>query len=223
MDLMRAIKAPFGGEGWVRKFFYVLVSCLFMPLACGYMMEYARRVARGQESELPSFEGNCMAFIVDGLRSIVTTLVYCLPGVACMVFAAISIFCGGVFGSSGNDGGVVAAGFGGVGVIAGIAGLILMLLCSLLAAPAMALLLTEEGFGAGLQFGRVLAILRANIKEVLLLVVFSWIISTVLNFVGQAVFIGWIFTVPYTVFLYGHLYGQFLQSIKVAEDVVDFA
>lgn len=214
MNLTRAFSFVFDDPDWWQLVLVVgllqLVPIIGQIAALGCILYTARAVASGSDRPLPRLS-QFGAVFSEGLYGAFIYIVYYLPMllIACVFFclaAAVTI-------ASGNSEPPI-------GILIG-----LMLCLSLLFAPltliTQPLLIVGSGryvqtgsAGAALQLGEVLALLRRNPAEWLVL----WLLSILCNIVaglGAIVFVfGALFTTAYAALVFGHLLGQTVRYVS---------
>lgn len=214
MDLAVALKYPFADKNWIVKSLILLACCItvvLLPAVLGYQMAAARRGAADPEASLPEWN-DFGTLYMDGLRLLVVQFLYMLPGLLCAGggFLALALFCG-------DD---RAAGVGlvlcilgcGVGFILTIAGAFLALVAYL------CLMATPGSIAGGLDLPKVFGLLAGNIKDVLVFVVYGFIVGLIGSAInGITVGFGSIVVTPLTTLICACLYGQLYRLVMARQ------
>jgi len=185
-------------------FAWVLLVPLFAAVAllCGYSLEITRRVIHGEAQLLPEWK-EWRAFLADGLKVMVITLVYALPMIAVALLLGIP---GGILQDS--DSGVALAVGEFLSIISTLVSIAWGIILSFLLPAAIGLLADRGNLAAAFRFGDVLGLVRRNLSTYLVTALMSWVASLVGGLGKLACGVGWLATIPYSVMVTGHLYGQ---------------
>jgi hypothetical protein len=213
MDLGKAFSFVFEDPNWVGKIviggILAIIPIIGWILVIGYMIAVARNVIRGDEHPLPEWS-DFGRIIVDGAYGIVISLVYVLPIiiVACIFYApAIALFSGDN-GDLGAIGTLFTCCFTTFAVIYGfVAGWFFI-------PAALGRYADTDDLMAGLRFGEVLAISRANPMVFLMALLVSWVASFLAGFGVILCCVGVLFTSFYAQCVTGHIYGQAYREAK---------
>lgn len=211
MDIGKAFSFPFDDEEWVTSILIaglvMLIPLVGQILLIGYLFETARNVAMGSPRPLPKWS-NFGEKLSTGFYGFVISLVYAIP----MIVLGVLFSCVAVALSA--AGGEEAAAIVAVGSFACLLPLIFLL--ALLTAPlvlaAWARYLQTGSLGAALDVAGVIGMVRQDMAGWLVL----WLLSILCGLVGglgTIIFIGVIFTYPYSQAVFGHLLGQKLQTM----------
>ncbi|HWW61746.1 MAG TPA: DUF4013 domain-containing protein, partial [Thermoanaerobaculia bacterium] len=180
-----------------------------IPIILGYYARTTRNILAGQQLPLPEWD-DIGGFFSEGLRLFGVALVWALPVIALWIFSAISA---GMMSLVDSDAARTAGGaaFGLVYCIQIPLGLVLRFVVPV----AMLRSIAEDSFSAGLQFGRVFAMIKANFVNFLLAFLIAFIAS-IAGAVGLlACFIGIIFTAFWSSLVTAHGYAQAYQLSPV--------
>jgi hypothetical protein len=216
MDVGKSFTFVFEDQEWIVKILIaaaiVLVGILFswllliplilaLALLGGYGVEIMRRVIHGQAG-LPEWE-NWGELIADGLKVIVIGIVYALPFIIISACLGIPI---GILGDSGANGvralsSLLSTGLGCLDFVWGI-------ILSIVLPAAIAFWVVDDDLGSAFQFGKVFAFVRDHFTTYLVTFLMSWVASIIGHLGVIACGIGWFATMPYSLFVTAHLYGQ---------------
>ncbi len=211
------------GIGALVSFLSFLIVPIF--LLPGYMVQIMRNVRDGVEPALPEWD-DWGTLLADGFNIWVVQMVYTIPF---WLLICIAMFAtGGVtalFGdATGGTGDAAALGLLSVWGIVGCLG-ILFLVALIFLAPAITIQYVREGsLAACFRFGDVIAIIRDNMSDIVMItiafVAASFAISLVVGIVGLIPCLGQIIVFvaiyalsPYLTMVAGHLYGQLLVKM----------
>jgi hypothetical protein len=212
MDLGKAFAFPFDDEQWVSSILIcgllLLVPLLGAILLIGYMLETARNVAMGSPRPLPKWN-NFGEKLSLGFAGFVISLVYALPvAILGTLFACIAAGLGGV---AGEDGAAAAVG----GVFLCLVPLIflLALIIQPLILAALARYLQTGSLGSAFQVGEVIGMVRSDLSGWLVLFLL-YLLCGVVGSLGSIIIIGFLFTLPYSQAVFGHLLGQKMLQLR---------
>ena len=228
MDITKAFTYIFDDKEWMMKLFIgallSLASIFIIPgfIIAGYSIRILRNVRKGVEEPLPEWD-EWGDLLKDGFMVALAQFVYTLPLiiVMCIAFGAA----GGLASFDNLDDDAMAAAiistFGVVFCIMIIFGIAMVFI-----SPALRIQYVKHGdFASMFRFSEIIAIVRDNISDILLIVgvligtgfAFS-IVSTVLNVVpclGAIVSILLSFAfAPFMSMVSGHLMGQLAHKIE---------
>lgn len=178
---------------------FIVGPILVGMLLYGYMVELVRNVRDGHEHPLPEWDrwGDKFA---DGFKLTIALFVWALP---VLVLSLPSSVAGAV---AGDDAG------GAVGLLIGCLSCLIFLysIFLALATPAIVVSFAEKGtFGSALDFDRVTSIMKSHPAEIVIVVIVLAIAGLLAGIVGLLLcIVGLFFTVAWTWFVQGHLYGQ---------------
>ena len=207
MDFGRAFTFVSEDKDWIIKIVIgavlPFVPFLILPVL-GYQVAIVRNVIHDEEYPLPAWE-NFGKLFLDGLKLAVGIAVYALPIILLVICASVAI---AVAASSGDEfaGGIVAA------TVAFSCFVIIWSLVITFLVPAMTIRFAETGeLGAILQVGRIFAITREHLVDVILVALMVYVARFVLIIVSMIPCIGFIILIAGNTWLMystGHLYGQ---------------
>lgn len=217
MDVGKSFTFVFEDKEWVAKlgiaalillvgilFFWVLLIPLIAAIALllGYGVEITRRVIRGEPVTLPAWD-NWGALAADGLRFIVVGVVYALP------IIVVSACLGAITAPLSNSGSTGLAALGALfSALLGLVDFVWGIAISILLPAAVALWVDTGDFAAAFRFSEVWNLVRNNLGTYLITWLMTWV-AQVIGHLGAIVCgIGWFVTVPYSMMVTGHLYGQ---------------
>jgi hypothetical protein len=187
----------------------VLIGLIPLIMLLGYTLDVLRNVMDGKQYPLPEWE-DWGGFLLRGLRIIAAYIVWLLP----LIVVAIPFGIGAAL--SDNQGGGAEA----IGAIFMACGGCLALLWGLLVAlvsPAIYIRIARtERFGAAFEFGKIWALTRDNIANViiaLILLIVAGIIAAIIGMLGiLAIGIGLLISIPFAnlwqYLVQAHLFGQ---------------
>lgn len=213
MDIGKAFSFVFDDEQWVSSILIcgllILVPILGALLLVGYMLETARNVMMGSPRPLPKWS-NFGEKLSMGFAGLVISLVYALPLVIIAVlFACVAAGLGGAAGSEDAAGAVVGS--------LALCLVPLMMLLGLLIQPlilaAFARYLQTSSLSSAFQFGEVIGMVRADLSGWVVLFLL-YLLCSIVGSLGSIVIIGFIFTLPYSQAVFGHLLGQKLIQLR---------
>lgn len=234
MDIGKSFTFVFEDEQWIVKiligaailllgvlFSWLLLIPLILAWALlgGYAVEIVRRVLRGELDSLPEWD-NWGVLLVDGLKVVVIGIIYALPLIILSLCLGVPI---GAF--SENAPGASSW----LSACLSCVALLYAIAISLVYPAAVAFYAAEGDMAAAFRFGDVFGFVRDNIATYLVTFLMSWVASLIGNLGSLVCGIGWLVTMPYSVMVIGHLYGQAYVEAKgqpaalvVEEEVVVF-
>lgn len=196
MNVERAFRFVFDDPRWLSKVLIggvlLIVPIIGQLIVMGYSLRLLKHVTEGYDTPLPEWEDFGGLFML-GLKSFIATFVWALPVLGIVVIGAL------LSGASNSDGVMVLA------VMAAIAYALLLVLVGPAIQARVALTDSAE---AGLDYRQILGVVRANPADYLLLVALG-IVTGLIGSAGAIVFgIGWLLTMPYSMLVIAHLWGQ---------------
>lgn len=214
LNVSRAFTFGFEDEQWIVKllvgallllvslvFSIVLVGILPALVLSGYSVAIARNVGRGEELPLPQWEA-LTGMLADGFRLAVAYFVWGLP---ILVLLLPGLLLSAAAGDNNALATVAALVLAVCGCLAFIYGIFLALLSPII----MWQIADEERLGAAFDFSRILSILRANLGQVIILVVVLLAAQLVAALVGLLLCgVGVLVTSIWGLWVEGHLVGQ---------------
>ncbi len=234
MDFEKAFTYIKDDERWMTKLgigaALQFLSFLIFPLFLfpGYMVQIMRNVRDGIEKPLPEWD-DWGTLLMDGFSIFAAQLIYTLPFWLLMCLAGIATMGAGATGSEDIFAAVGAASFLGIGCLT-----TLFVVAWIFLAPAIAVqYVREETFASCFHFGEVIAIIRDNISDIVMITVAFIAVQFVVVFIsgllGIIPCIGWIASIlisitvfPYMTMARGHLYGQLLVKMDGGKKDVMF-
>lgn len=212
MDIGKAFSFPFDDDQWVSSILLcgvlLLIPIVGQILLIGYMLETARNVAMGSPRPLPKWN-NFGEKLSLGFGGFVISLGYVLPIIIVgMLFGCLA----GGLGSTSNGEDAAAAMAGGLFLCLFPLLFLLGVLVSPLILAAEARYLQTGSLGEAFNIGAVIATVRQDLGGWFVLVLLS-ILCSFVGSIGSMVVIGFIFTLPYSQAVFGHLLGQKMLTL----------
>ena len=222
MDFGKAFTFMFADPNWLRKLgigtlvgllgivlMPILIGVIPLIMVMGYTLDALRNVAEGKEFPMPEWNewGN---FLIRGLKLIVAFFVWSLP----LLLVGIPLGLGAAFAGNQSDAGPA---IGALLMVCASCLTFLWGLFLLLISPAIYIRLAVTGrLGAAFEIGKLGALTRDNLGNVilaLLLVFVAGLIAAVVGSLGMLLLcVGFLVTVPLaTLWQYlvqAHLFGQ---------------
>ena len=232
MDFEKAFTYIKDDERWMTKlgigaavqFLIFLIFPIF--LLPGYMLQIMRNVRDGVEPSLPEW-ADWGTLLMDGFTIIGAQLVYTLP--FWLLTCLAMILTGGAGALADGVGGSGASDAAAIGILSvwGIVGClsILLVVVWIFLAPAIAIqYVREETFASCFRFGEVIAIMRDNLSDILMItlafIAAQFVITFVVGLLNVIPCIGTIIGIAISIALYpylmmarGHLYGQLMVKM----------
>ncbi|NLE75673.1 MAG: DUF4013 domain-containing protein [Chloroflexi bacterium] len=213
MDVAKSFTYMFEDEEWPRK---ILVGALFMllamvvigaPFVYGYALEVVRRVARGEARPLPEWDNLGQKFS-DGLVAWVIFLIWSLPAAVVLGFLMVAGVAPYFFIASEET----ALLFGCVSMLIWTVAMALLLVWGLLLAAASPAIITRYAltgrFSAAFELREIWQFTRANVGNVLVVLLVIWAASTLAGLGIWFCFVGYFFTTIWYYLACAHLLGQ---------------
>ncbi len=214
MDFGKAFSFVFEDDGWISKLviggLLLLIPIVGALVVLGWALEIGRRVASGQESDILPDWSDFGTYLVRGLKAFVVMFVYALPVIileSCPVALAAL--------ASGTDSQSLASLAQAINLFVYCIVFVYEIFL-LFIAPAALMRFTMQGddIKAGLAFGEILGLVKANVG-VYLMVVLGQIVAYFVGGLGiVACVIGLLFTIPYAYAVVGHFYGQAYREVE---------
>lgn len=216
MDIAKAFSFVFEDERWVSK---VLIGGLliFIPFinfaALGYTIKVAQNVAQGNPQPLPEW-GEFGEHFMRGLHWVAIAIVYTLPAILLIVlFSCITIAVSGASGEPSSEaGGAIAT----LTVCLVPLIVIVALVGGIASYSALARYIATNTFSEAFKFREVLAGLRKNLGDWVMLLLVVILAGIVANIGAIACFIGVLFTSFYAQCVVGHALGQIVARQNLA-------
>lgn len=215
MDFGVAFNYPRRDPNWLSKVLMAALWSLLVvtsPAVLGYVLESARRVARGEDELLPQWDGNFGAFWVDGLRAFVTMCVYSLPNILIQIVGVAIGFAMAFGAQDGNSGSTAVSLFSMLAQVFSVLWNIFVIAIS----PAVYVMLMEDdGWGAGFRFGRLRSIIFDRVGTYVIAVLFMFILQLIGSLGVVLCIVGVLITMPYTQIAMAHIFGQLARECAV--------
>jgi hypothetical protein len=215
MDLNRAFSFVFDDEAWIAIILLLGLTLLIPPLGAiamtGLTLFVADRVRRGAARPLPGSQ-DFVEVLKKGLYGLGISLYYSLP----LLIIGVLFACGFFFVAVTESEALLIT-MSLVSLCLSLPLFLLALVIQPLTFAAQARWLRTGSFAAALRLGAVIAALRANLANWLVL----WLLSLLCAFIGSlgslALGIGVLLTVPFAAAVLGHLFGQLLQTLPAID------
>lgn len=176
----------------------------------GWLFEIARRTASHESMILPDV--NFSAFIKSGFKLTVIAFVYMLP---CTILSIISSISGNIIAESKS--GLVRAFGTAISCSAGLVSVVIGIALSLLLIAAYARFFETNKISDAFNVFAVWNSFRKHAQDYLILWIFDILVSLIALFGFLFCLIGILFTFPYSYAVWGHLFGQMMQKIGIAD------
>ncbi len=205
MRFAEAFTFVFQDKDWFKKLIIpgligVLIPIIGQMVLLGWSLRITLNVIRNVQNPLPDmdFGGD----LGRGFKAMVAALVYSIP----MLIFYIPIIITSAMTANGDDSAMVV-----VAIASTCFGLLMMLYgiaMTFVLPAAYARVAVEDSIGAGLSFSKVFALIKKAPMAYLLVLVGSLAASFISSLGSIACGVGILLTVPYSVAMLGHLYGQ---------------
>ncbi len=206
----------FQDQDWFKKLIIpglvLLIPIIGQLVVMGWYLRVTQNVIRNNPSPLP--ELNFGEDLGLGFKAFVVALVYSIP--LMVVYLPVGII-GALASNSNEDVFVTLVGI--VSVCGGLVALIYGIALALALPAAYARVAMEGTIGAGLKFGEVLSMVKNALVPYLLVALGSIAASFIASLGSVACGIGVLLTVPYSMVIMGHLYGQAYMEAKGLETI----
>ncbi|NMB54145.1 MAG: DUF4013 domain-containing protein [Leptolinea sp.] len=218
MDFGLPFSFPFQDQAWFKKLaiagLITLIPVVGWLYILGWSLEIARQLIKKEPVVIP--ETDFGKFTVRGLKAWVISLVYAIPS---MIFQVPNILTNVVAQTTTNDdgSGTVLGGLAIITICTSILNVVYSLILVYVMPAVYAVFLNNnEEIGAGFKFDEIFTLIK-KAPMAYLLVWIGTLIAGVISGAGVIVcFVGLLITVPYSVLIMGHFYGQaFLETTKV--------
>ena len=206
MQIGKAFSYPFDDPDWMKKI-GIAAAVMLIPIVggivvAGWGVEVARRVIHREQYPLPEWN-DFMGYLVKGLKMMVITLVYMLPIILVSICPSVLI----PFASDQGEDTIMTI----VTIVSACLSclvLIYALLVGLVLPAAMGKFAATDDLKAALRFGQIISMVRTK-PMVFVMVLLGGFLSSLIGSAGSiACGIGVLFTVPYSIAINGHLWGQ---------------
>lgn len=206
-----AFSYVFQDQDWFKKLIIpglvMLIPILGQIVVLGWSLKVTQNVIRNDPKPLPELDfGGDLSL---GFKATVVAIVYSLP---LLVIYIPFIIVTSLAGNSGEDTlmaimGVAGACFGLLAALYGIAMAIVL-------PAAYARTAVEDSIGAGLAFGEVFGMVKKAFVPYLLVALGTMVAGFIGSLGSIACVIGVLVTMPYSMAIMGHLYGQAYMEAK---------
>ena len=222
MDFMRALTFPFEDEEWLKKLgLGVLIQ--FIPIVGslalqGWSFELSKRVKNNDPVPLPDWS-DFGGKLGKGFMIFLAMLIYQIPSIiiGCIIgFAPTLLAAGGD-----SDEGLAAAGTAVTAIMAccGCILIIYIILAAIVFWGGYVRYLDTEEFGTFMQFGENFGLVRENIGDFGMALVYVIAASLIASLAASVTFgLGSLLLTPFILYFSGHILGQL--AIKVAGPAV---
>jgi hypothetical protein len=206
MEIGKAFTYPFEDPDWLKKI--GLAAVIFIiPIVgsiavAGWGVEVARRVIHREQYPLPDWS-DFMGHLVRGLKMVVITLVYMLPVILVSACSSGLI----TFGQNQGENAILTI-MSIVSACLGCLVLIYAILAGLVLPAALGKFAATDDLKAAFRFGEVIGMVRAK-PMVFVMTLLGGFVASLVGSLGTIVcVIGALFTLPYSIAISGHLWGQ---------------
>ena len=208
MSISKAFTFLFEDDEWIVKIAIAAVLTLipivgWIPLI-GWMLEIGRRVATGRADVLPAWD-DLSTYAIRGIKAFVVSLVYAIPYLLLFSCAyGLPWLAASLQVSEG-----VHTIFNIVSIAATCVNLVYYIFMALVVPAAlMRFTMNDDNITAGLAFKEVLTLVKDNLPAYFTIFLGNLILSLIMPLGALILCVGIFFTVPYSVAVLGHLYGQ---------------
>jgi hypothetical protein len=217
MDFSAPFGFPFKDQNWFQKLLIpgliMLIPIVGLFYVLGWGLEITLQIIRGEPLVIP--ETDFGKFLTRGLKLFVISLVYSIPA---MIFQ-IPNTAANLLASSSSNSDSAAAMASVIMAVSACSGLLNMLYSLALAfiLPAIygMFLVNNEEISAGFRFGEIFALAK-KAPTAFLLALVGYLIAEMIGGLGViACVVGLIVTIPYSILIISHFYGQaYLEATK---------
>jgi hypothetical protein len=219
MDIGKSFAFVFEDKDWIVKILIaaailllgILFSWLLLiplivagALLSGYGVEITRRVIKGTIDGLPEWD-DWGGLFKDGLMVLIIGVVYALPMIIVSMCLGIPI---GAFAEDASELSSVLSFF------LSCLSFLYAIAISIVLPAAIAAYADEDDLSAAFRFGEIFGLVRDNLSTYLITFVMSWVAGLIGGLGAVLCGVGWLFTVPYSEMVIGHLYGQAYLEAK---------
>jgi len=218
MDFSAPFGFPFKDQNWFSKLLIAglitLIPIIGMLYLIGWGLEITRQIIRNEPIVIP--ETDFGKFLTRGLKAFVISFVYSIPAFIFQIPNSIA----SVMAQSGTDSESSSAILGGMMALTVCSGLLNLVyslaLAYILPAVYTNFLINDEQISAGFQFGAIISMVK-KAPVAFLLALVGYMIAGMISSLGViACIVGLIVTIPYSVLIMSHFYGQaYLEASKV--------
>jgi hypothetical protein len=208
----------FQDPDWFKKIIIPGLIGMLLPVIgqmvlLGWSLKVTLNVIRNDPSPLPEMDFG--ADLGRGFKAWVVALVYAIP----MIIFYIPIMIAAILSGNANDSNSMMAV---VAITSTCFGLLMMLygiVMTLVLPAAYARVAINDSIGSGLAFGEVIGMVRKNFMPYLLVFVGSIAAGFISSLGSIACVIGVFLTVPYSMAILGHLYGQAYMEARNLQSI----
>ncbi len=212
MDFVKALTYPFEDQDWLKKI-GIAALVQFIPIAGvlalqGWSLEICQRVRRNDSTPLPDWS-NFGGLLSKGLIVFLAMLVYQLPT---LIFGCVMAFAPTLMAAGGDDENAVAA-LGGMVTLVIACCSCLLILYAIAASAAFfggyMRFLDREEFGTFMQFGENIALVRNNLQDFGMALLFFIGAGLVAGLASSVTFgLAGLLASPFYSYFGGHILGQ---------------
>ncbi len=211
MNLTLAFKYVQQDKDWIMKLLVVglisLIPIIGSLYLTGWFIEISRRVSQNEETILPDVKFG--PFIKAGFKMLVLSFVYMLP--VSVIYGFLMVFMAAFSGSDTSTAqflALVTGCFGGLVIF-----LLSLVISVFLMAGCMRLIKTGQ-LRDGFDFSAIWKMVKGNFQTFIILFLVNLLCSLIGSLGIIFCVIGMLFTIPYSMAVYGHLFGQGMQQIE---------
>ncbi len=218
MDFGLPFSFPFQDQSWMKKLsiagLITLIPIVGWFYLLGWGLEITRQIIRGEPVIIP--ETDFEKFLSRGFKAWVISIVFAIPSVILQIPTGLTNIM--AQSASNDDGsGFAISGLAAITICTSILNVIYNLLLVFVLPAAYTLFLNNnEEISAGFRLGEIFSLLK-KVPMAYLLVWIGSLIAGVISGLGViACFVGLIVTVPYSILIMSHFYGQaYLEAAKI--------
>ncbi len=221
MDFMKAITYPFDDDEWLKKIgLGVLIQLIPIVGAFalqGWSFEITKRVKGDDPTPLPDWS-EFGSMIGKGFMLAIASLIYMSPVliVSCLIGVAQAVMGGAA--ASVDDADALSAMVGGLGIFGACCGclaLIYVIVAAVVYWGGYIRYIDNEEFSTFFQFGDNFALVRENIGDFGMAILYVFLAALIGSFVaGLTAGIGSILYGPFMLYVSGHILGQLAQKVS---------
>ena len=206
MNIGKAFSYQFEDPDWMKKI-GIAAAVMLIPLVggivvSGWGVEVARRVIHREQYPLPEWN-DFMGYLVKGLKLMVISLVYMLPIILVSICPSVLI----PFASEQGEDAIMTV-VSIVSICFSCLVIIYALFAGLVLPAALGKFAATDDLKSAFRFGEVIGMVRAK-PMVFVMVLLGGFLSSLIGSAGSiACGIGVLVTVPYSIAINGHLWGQ---------------
>jgi len=212
MDYGKSFSFMFKDKDWLMKVImggvFALLSVILVgiPFVLGYMLEVIRRVAGGNDQELPAWD-NLGEKFVDGLKLLVILLIVSIP--LWLLACVMGVF-NGIAANTNSDALTTLVAL--VNILVWLLNFLYGLVFAIFMPAFMIRYAMTRDFGQTLKIGEAWNVVRANIGNYILILVVAYLATLVASIGVIACVIGVFLTMFWAYLVEAHLLGQYQQK-----------